>query len=369
MKKNTYPFARLFIRLAVIFAFLVFLTGICLAVNAFLVMESKLAEVKYQPNPALDQDAKILEKTYIGTQKRVLRSLDITNFPKSVKVVDFQTSTTLAENAGDMQKAALYYALSKETLSSIYEIKEYHIAEFVNAVKGLQKTLLDNAAKLRAEYAQTSQSQQAVTPQQNTSASQTSSISVKEGYFRIYADAPQHDQSRFILIKEVKELVDSLNAKSSKDESRDQLRRASIYLARAESLLDLLDGKSEEQNLQTQNQVPAIQEQQEQLVSKSEIEAKKLDRVISALQEGLYSNWIAELNAQKLESDAKTDMQRAETAKEQAKTIQLESIQQIAMYLISSIVLAFVIMVVADFMSAFLNLSNNSDAIVINTNK
>ena len=206
-------------------------------------------------------------------------------------------------------------------------------------------------------------------PQQTTPTTQTTNNSGKDGYFRIYADAPQQDQSRFALIKEIKEIVDALNAKSSKDESRDQLRRASIYLARAESLLDLLDKKNEDQNPQTQNQAASVQEQEAQLVSKSEREAQRLDRVITAVQENLYSNWVAELDAQKLESDARADMQRAETAKERAKTIRLSSIQQMAMYLIASMALAFIIMVVADFMSAFLNLSNNSDLLVVNTNK
>ena len=369
MKKNTYPFARLFIRLAVILALLVFISGIGLALNAFLMMQSQLAEVKYQPDPTLEQQAKNLEKSYLGTQKRVLRSLDATSFPQSVRIVDFQSTLPLAQKAGDMQKATVYYSLAEETSGSIVAIKEYHIAEFVNALRGLQKTLLDNAAKLRAQYAQKSQNQQSALPQQTTPTTQTTSNSGKDGYFRIFADAPQQDQSRFALIKEIKEIVDALNAKSSKDESRDQLRRASIYLARAESLLDLLDKKNEDQNPQTQNQPVTAQEQEAQLVSKSEREAQRLDRVITAVQESLYSNWVAELDAQKLESDSKTDMQRAETAKEKAKTILLGSIQQMVMYLVASMALAFVIMVVADFMSAFLNLSNNSDVLVINTNQ
>jgi hypothetical protein len=369
MKKNTYPFARLFIRLAVILALLVFISGIGLALNAFLMMQSQLAEVKYQPDPTLEQQAKNLEKSYLGTQKRVLRSLDATAFPQSVKIVDFQSTLPLAQKSGDMQKANVYYSLAEETSSSIEAIKEYHIAEFVNALRGLQKTLLENAAKLRTQYAQKSQNQQAALPQQTTPSTQTTNNSSKEGYFRIYIDAPQQDQSRFARIKEIKAYLDSLSATSAKDESRDQLRRASIYLARAESLLDFLDKKNEDTNPQIQNQAATMQEQEAQLVSKSERVAQELDQIITVVQESLYSDWVAQRDAQKLESDAKLDLTRAKKAKDQAKTIQLSSIQLMAMYLIASMALAFIIMVVADFMSAFLNLSNNSDTLVINTNK
>ena len=369
MKKNTYPFARLFIRLAILLALLVFIAGIGLAAYAFLMMQSQLAEVKYQPDPTLEQQAKNLEKSYIGTQKRVLRSLDTNSFPQSVKIVDFQTSLPLAEKAGDTQKASLYYSIAEETSASIHGIKEYHISEFVNALRGLQKSLLEKAAMLRAEYAQKAQPQQTALPQQTTTSNQTSSNPAKEGYFRIYADAPPEDKSRFALIKYIKEKLDSLNAISEKAESRDQVRRASIYLARAESLLDFLDKNNEENNPQAQKNETNIIEQEEQSISKAERIAQELDQYIEGIQEGLYSNWLVELDAQKLESDSKTDMQRAETAKKKANTILLGSIQQMVMYLVASMALAFVIMVVADFMSAFLNLSNNSDALVINTIK
>jgi hypothetical protein len=360
--QHAYPFARLFIKLAILLAILVVLGGIGYAFNRFQTMQTELASVKYTPNPALESMASNLEKSYLGTNKRILRSLDIDQFPPTIQLVDFQKNLAAISAAKEHAQAQLYLNLSTETLSSVEQIKLYHISEFVKALEGLQKTLLEHAARLRAEYSTANPTAPKPRPQSSTEPA-------TPGSFRIYADSPESDRQRLNEIKRVKEFLEGLRAQSRKEESLDQIRRASIYLARAESLLDLLD-KSNEDMPQSSNDMEndASRQAQEQLVAKSERMAQNVGKVIEIIQEQIYENWTVEIQAQSLREQAKEELRDAAIAENKAKQIRNDGYSSVFFSLILSLAIAFIIMVVADFLRAFLNLSNNSDQLVLNTN-
>jgi hypothetical protein len=359
--QHAYPFARLFIKLAILLAILVVLGGIGYAITQFQSMQSELATVKYTPNPALESMASNLEKSYLGTNKRILRSLDIEQFPPTIPLVDFPKNLTTISSANEHAQAQLYLNLSTETLSSVEQIKAYHISEFVKSLEGLQKTLLDHAARLRAQYSTTNPTPTQPRPQSSTQPATA-------GSFRIYADSPESDRQRLDKIKVVKEFLEYLRSQSRKEESIDQIRRASIYLARAESLLDLLD-KSNEDISQPSNgmEEDSSKQEQEQLLAKSEKMAQDVGKVIDIIQEQIYENWTVELQAQSLREQSQEELRDAAIAENKAKQIRNDGYSSIAFSLILSLAIAFIIMVVADFLRAFLNLSNNSDQLVVNT--
>jgi hypothetical protein len=366
MKKNTYLFARLFIKLAILLAIIAVLGGIGFAVNAFQSMQRDLESVKYTPSPDLGSAASDLEKSYLGTNRRILRSLDIDNFPSTIEVVNFTKQIAEIQSSNAQDQAKNYLNLATTSLDSINQIKRYHISEFVKALQGLQQTLNDHAAKLRAEYASTKQASGNGKPQ---SSSQQEPTPAKVS-FRIYADLPDSDKRRLSMIKRVKEFLEDLRSQSKKEESLDQIRRASIYLARAESLLDLLD-KSDLPNREQANSETSASTQQEQevLIAKSERIASEVGVAIQAIQDEIYRNWTVEIQAKELEKLAQDDLENAREAQYKSEQIRNNALRSIASSLLIAIACAFIIMVVADFMRAFLNLSNNSDLLVVNTNK
>jgi hypothetical protein len=364
-KKNTYLFARLFIKLAIILAVLVVLGGIGLAINQFQSMQTALAGVRFFPSPGLQNAAVNLEKSYLGTNKRILRSLDIEEFPPSISLVDFPQSLTAISSANEHEKAVLYSKLASETLNSVEQIKNFHISEFVKSLAALQQTLMENAARLRAQYTPSTAAGTQVQNQQPASTQQT--MQPARSSFRIYADHPESDEQRLAQIKMVKEFLEYLRSQSKREESIDQIRRASIYLARAESLLDLLDKSSDTPQLQTETtQEGSDRQENETLVAKSEKMAADVGKVIEIIQAQVYENWTVELQAQELSELAQSEINKAATAANSAKQIRNAGLREISVSLISALAAAFFIMVIADFLRAFLNLSNNSDMLVEN---
>ena len=366
MKKNSYIFARIFIKLAILLAIIALLGGIGFAINEFQSMQRELESIKYSPSAELESASTDLEKSYNGTNKRILRSLDIDAFPSTIAVVDFTKQIAEIQTSNPQDQAKNYLNLATTSLDSINQIKRYHISEFVKALQGLQQTLNEHAAKLRAEYASSKQSTTNGQPQ--PSAKQEPSTA--KGSFRIYADLPDSDKRRLNTVKQIKEYLEYLRSQSKKEESLDQIRRASIYLARAESLLDLLD----KSNLPTGEQSNTVsidnaQQEQEILIAKSERIASEIGKAIQVIQDEIYQNWTVEKKAESLEKLAQDDLDKAKEAQYKEEQIRNNALRSIASSILLAIACAFIIMVVADFLRAFLNLSNNSDVLVVNTSK
>lgn len=360
--KHSYPFARLFIRLAMLLAALVVLAGLSFAAGQFISSRKQLAAVAYAPGTGLENQAKNLEKNYLGTSKRVQRSLDIDQFPAEITMVDFAARLPAIQSANPANQARQYAELASQTDASVEQIKEFHISEFVKALESLRAALLAHAARLRQQYATPATAQ----PSPSTPAASAAVQAPASTSFRIFADPPQADRSRQAQITRVKEFLDHLRSQSKREESLDQIRRATIYLARAESLLDLLEKPEEQPASQPTTQPSQAEEQanQENLVARSEREADQISKAIDLIRDQIYTNWQVQLEAQRLEEAAGDEMRAAEAASQKASQIQAATFQSIGLTLASTLALAFLIMVVADFLRAFLNLSNNTDKLV-----
>ena len=367
MSTNHYHFARVFIRLAVFLAALVVISGAGFAVNSLMLMWSKLDAIRYEPDLTLSQKASWLEKSYIGTQRRILRTLDLQEFPPSVPVIDLGKQLAAAERNYDTTYPRAYLEIAQQSSKSLRAIKEFHVSEFTTAIEALRKPLLDQAAMLRQQYAtQTTPPQPTNTQPDPTSGS---GIAESQDAFRIYADSAENDATRLSVIKRATESLEQIRTQSKKQESLDQIRKASIFLTRAQSLLDFLQRREKESGNQqvSSRNLDTSNPDHEELVPRAERVAAELQRLKDLINDTLYLHWIADEDAELLATAAKTDLERAASIKAEATSVRLSTMREIALFVIPSLALAFVIMVFADLLRAFLNLSNNSDVLLLNT--
>lgn len=360
-KPNSYPFARFFIRIAIFITILILLAGVALSLDCFVQMRAQLKSISYQGDQELESFAQTLQRSYIGTSKRLLNSLDIQSFPDSVAQIDFNKALSEAEKAPNEQQAQKYLDIAKNTQTSINAIKAYHFDQFSSAIDSLTQTLLDKAAELRQRYAQPpSTNQTSQTPQATAPVSAPVGVSPPSG-FRIFSDSQDNDDLRLDSLKTVRSLLQALGARSEKQESRDEIRQAGIYLTRAESLLDLLKHSESA----PQDQAPTAEQQQatqeEELVSEAEKVAQQLKESKQQLEDKFYSQWQVEIEDQSLMQRAEQDLGAARQAEIDSGLAEHDAFFSVGRYMGGAIALAFFILVIADFLSAFLNMSNNTD--------
>lgn len=361
MTTNTYPFARFFIRIAIGLAVFVVILGFVFVVYFFSSMENQLDGARYQPSAAIGIDAAQLENSYIGTQNRLLHSLNVKAFPDNIQVINISDEIAKVKKLSPESQPSAYMKLGNDTALSINAIKKHHFDEFSIAINQLRQTLLGKAAELRRRYAQ-QQSTQPAPGSAPTPIPSTNPV-VQLQLFRLFNDDLRFDESRLNTINGAKECMNDLRAKSQKQESLDQINQASIYLARAESLLDYM--KKAEAITSNSSQQPLSQQaqEQEQMVSQAEQIAAQLDQYKSQLVDSLYSRWVVDADDQKLITDATEDLNRATAAVTLASGIRMNAMRNIGIALVACLAAAFLIIVVADFLRAFLNMSNNTDTL------
>jgi len=354
LKKNTYPFARFFIRIAISLAILEVIFGLACVAFFYYSMTTQIAAARYEPVAVLGLDASQLERSYVGTEKRLLHSLNLTAFPDTVPLVNISDEIDAISKLGGVDQVKAYINLAKKTESSVDSIKKYHFAEFSVAVDQLRRALLIKAAALKQQYA----------PQQRLSATAAKSFSNSSNeaeIFRLFADASSNDEIRLNNINDLKQFLEEIRAKSQKKESLDQINQASIFLDGAKSLLDYMN--KTEGSASSASQTASPQQEQEELVSQAEQVAALLQQYKSRLEQSLYESWVVDNDVVKLTNDAIGELNRATTADAQASAIRIEFARNMAISIIISLVLAFLIMVIADFLRAFLNMSNNTDTL------
>lgn len=378
VKTHTYPFARIFIRLAIALAVLTIIAGAGKAALNVVSMFSKLQSMRYEPAPEMLLEAKALGDLYQGTQARLLQALEIERFPESVPTVDFTERLKKIERASPANRPALVQELAAETTASIAAMQAYHFAAFESAILSLRETLLTHAANLRARYAPSPSP--ADTPDENAAtaapspplAQPSGTAPARSQRFRIFSetgsDATFSDRRRLQTLEQAREMLSDLREQSKREESLDQIRKAQIFLTRAEGLLDqmpLAEAPS------TPAPPPAIrsavQRQEEEMVSLAERTAAGLQNAQEAVAAVLYSRWRVEEQSDRVAAFGEREGQEAQRLAASYRAVLVEDTTAAGLVLLIALGLAFAILVVSDFLRAFLNLSNNSDLLVLTT--
>jgi hypothetical protein len=100
---------------------------------------------------------------------------------------------------------------------------------------------------------------------------------------------------------------------------------------------------------------------EEQMVSSAEKLAAQLQQIKGTIRQSLYETWQVDEAISRLRGAALSDLQRAESSREQIRVIRNTALSHLGFALFITIATAFLILVLADFLRAFLNLSINSD--------
>lgn len=347
--------------MAITLAIAVVVFGVLAVIYFYGSMNNQIAGVSFQPTAAPSQDASRLEKSYLGTQNRLLHSLNIKQFPNTIAVVNIDEEIARVSKLDGESQQGEYLRIGKNTEASINAMKKYHFSEFSEAISLLRQSLLDKAAELRRTYAQQNANQPLLVPTPTPSAT-TNTVSPSI-LFRLFSDDIDNDKYRGNKINQVKEFLNSVRSRSQKPESLDEINQASIYLAQAESLLDYVKKSEEILNNPIQQQGNQQAQEQEQMISQAEHVAEQLQQMRAQLAQSLYETWVVDTDIQRLISDSTEGVNRAASAQTIASGIRMAALGRMALSLFSALALGFIIMVIADFLRAFLNMSNNTDTL------
>jgi Tfp pilus assembly protein PilE len=362
MKKHHYPFANTFVRLAIVLAILSTLSGLAYVLFGFFSMQAEIRAQRYQPDPELLELAGNLERVYLGTRERIAQTLEDPVLPESLPAVNFSAAIGEAQKQlGTAQPDALL-TLAEQTQTSVNDLKEFHVAGFERAIQNLREALLQRVQELQQQFGQKPQPLVANPPAANTTTPNTPSPVAQSTRFRLFNDPVSSDRQRMNNLERVREFLNELRDQSKREESLDQIRRAQIYLTRAEAMLDLLQiVSSQTTGESTPPQVELNARTEEQMVSRAEELAAQLQQVKGIIRQSLYETWQVDEAISRLRGAALSDLQRAESSREQIRVIRNNALSHLGFALFITIATAFLILVLADFLRAFLNLSINSD--------
>lgn len=361
MKKHHYPFAATFIRLAILLAILTTLAGIGIIVSNFSEMQAAIQAEKYYPNPELLEQAQRLERLYAGTRERIALTLEDPTLPASLPAVDFASAIAAAQKQKGTEQPEALVLLADQSQSSVQGLKEFHVASFERAVDSLRQALLARARELKQQFGQSSSNSTATTPSGAASAS-TANQAATANKFRLFNDPPANDRQRMRNLENVREFLNELRKQSQREESLDQIRRAQIYLTRAEAMLDQLQmAIPKDSGIEANRPVESTMPTQEQMVSRAEEIASQLEQIKLLIRQSLYDSWQVDEAISALRSAARSDLVKAETSRARIHSIRSDSLHAMGITLLITIAAAFLILVLADFLRAFLNLSVNSD--------
>jgi len=352
MKKHNYFFARLFVTMAVALAVLLVLVGGGLAAFRLQAMHAQQLASAYSPDPTLLTSVKRLNLSYDGTRRRVLRSLNLDSFPSEVPIVDLQQQIFQLSNKKVLELPSSYSSIASSVSSSVASIKQYHFSTFKASIKVLNDALRAHANLLRQQYKDP-------TPPQNATptAATKPTASFQPTVFRIYADPSSSDSDRLETINGMKTILEVLREQSQKAESLAAISQATVYLERAQSLLDFLKAERNTAPQDSTTQQPSAHE----LVARADLIANRLERAANELEQTLFSRWVVDADIENLEIAAAKDQKLAEQSVIEQRQIFIAAIRDCFAFIFSACFAAFLIVVVADIIRAFLNLSNNSD--------
>lgn len=355
MTTHHYAFARLFIKLATLLAILVALAGLALAAFRFQAMFSDYTGQAYRPDPDLHSFAKRVDASYSGSQARLLRSLSVSSFPSNVKLIDVQKLLANVQQRKTSDLPSGYSEMADEISSSVGAIRKFYSDEYRKAIQTLIDALRSHANQLKDQL------KTETSPQGAASVPTTQAIAAGPSAFRIFNDSITSDRQRIENINNLKAVLDVLQDQGKKPESLAAIAIASAHLKQAEDLLDL--------DLLNAKMVPAPQlspsvsaePTNQEIVSRADLVANRLQQSSVEFEESVLAMWVVDedLEALKLLAN-KEEHQSADSGIRQRQTI-LAGVRDCMGFIITACFAAFLIMVVADLIRAFLNLSNNSD--------
>ncbi len=364
MNKHQYPFARIFIRIAIGLALLTILAGAGYTFVGFTTMQTEIQAQKYRPDPELLEKASRMERLYLGTRERIGQTMEDGTLPASVPALDISESLASAARAQGNTQPEILLQLAEQTQTSVTELKEFHVASFERAVESLRQILLQRVIELQKQFGQTDTVAASASPNVQTPEQDAPAKSPASSRFRIFNDQAGNDKSRLRNLEQVRIFLNELREQSQREESLDQIRRAQIFLTRAEAMLDQVQAVVEQPLPGIDATAVASGSSEQQMISRAEELSAELMQMKRIIRQSLYESWQVDDAIGQLRSSARADLSEAESSRGRISAIQSASWSSMGLSFLFSLAVAFMILVLADFLRAFLNLSINSDSFV-----
>jgi len=364
-QRPRYIFAWTFIRLGIFLAALSLLAGAGFAVLSGYKYVQESSSLKYRANENLVLQVEQITKAYEGTKDRLLRSLNVQAFPATVTVVDVTALTKNQLPAGSTKKLDGLAETLKTTAQSVEQMKRFHVAELEEGINALRDNLLAQAEEIRKRHREEAELTKAKqeSQQQTTAATAASTPSSQLAKFRIFLDSAEdgRDEYRNRIIGSAKAELEKLKERTKREENQTAIRKALIYLMKADMLLDL--GKTAETAKEETAAETTSDEAQDAGEYQAERLAQSLKDLLDKLHEQLYTQWKIDALIYNLQETVNVERGKVVISELAIKKLRVETAISITKTIVGAIVTAFALLVLMDFLRAFLNLSNNSDAL------
>jgi hypothetical protein len=365
MKSHHYVFARIFVNFAIFFAILTALAGVGAAIIRIGQMNSEIARATYRPTSDLLDAVAALKKNLVGTRHRLLQTMNRQDFPtEQLQISAIPPDSNPLSGLSPEQVPSACLQLVVQVSEEVDRLKEYHSAELHSSIFAIQEALLEHARTLKATYPTSPTPTPTPAPTTAKGSSVPQRVSVQRP-FRIFSDPYSNDRLRFDDIQTMRELLAVLAENSQEERNLRAIGRAQRYLNSAPALLDLssqfsLPPPAPAPSINARSQSPPPPEP-----PKAEIIAAKLGDAKSILASSLYSNWVIDEDTERLRRLAEENTALiAQLADTRQQSLQ-EGVKQAGIYAVLGAVVAFLVMVIADLIRAFLNLSNNTDTLAV----
>lgn len=358
MRTHRYVFARTFVKLAILIAILTFLAGLAGGFIRLADMNIKIAEAAYHPTGDLIDSVASVGQNLAGTRERVLFSLSIDEFPDNLKISTFPPGEDILSGVAPEMIPDHCGQIADKASGEVQAIREFHASQFRTAIAQLRQALLDHATRVKAVHS-TPATPSPAPPPTDTPIVDPQPTSLLR--YRVFDGPIREDKERFEDIQTMQTLLSRLAENSEKAENRNAIARAQQYLDKAPALLDL-----ETRQEPTPVQIPqptTAESSPPELIAKAEIIASKLAEAEGILRNSLYTKWRIDADIERLRAQARENAALVIKLAEVRKNELRVGVREAGLSIVISLVAAFIVLVIADLVRAFLNLSNNTDTL------
>ncbi len=344
---NEYIFARIFVKFVRVIAVLVFLGGVIFVFSNVYLAKCGIENHEFKVDRRIKPLLEDIQAYFSFTQKKLLESLGINHFPTVVKLDDeilaneINKTTSNAEEVRPEKLQELAFSLKE----SSDQMKNYHKHQYDESIKLLRDALLQHATNIKNQI-------NPIKKETNNPAGNKVSSTTSLKLFS--ANTELENTIRVNVIDKAQQHLHTILQISTKQRNIDAASKAIDSLGNIKKLVDL------KQEPPASAPVQSSQEQQlPQLNAEKAAEILELDR--QGVIQGFYMDWVIDSKVEQLKNIILDDIARREELKNKKREIYVSTAIKTASVLVATLFLSFSLLVTADLVSAFLNISSNTD--------
>lgn len=357
-----YFYGYLYIKLVRLFAILVGLCGI--GVIAFTIFQYFIAvdRASYKPNPSIETQITKLNSKYKSTKAIILQSRKQTALPQK-----YESLITYLECNKNYKSSKQLKILEGKVIpfnDSIDVLKKYLVESFDESANRIKDKLKEHAASLRAQNKPKESTRRSTTPPiVNKAEPDNYSISYTPNPSIFNINKNEINDRRNGLGKSL-EYFEKLLSQSASESSKNDLNNIIDQINSFTKLFpedrELKPNTVYKEQKTTYSQEITIEDK----TYEAEILARMLSSLQDAIKQSVLNDWDVEKLYESLLATINTEFNRAADCESEINGLTLKLAFNIIQYLIASLVLAFVLMVIADLIQAHFDTASNTKSLV-----